>query len=120
MPIKGQGIHFWGLSKTFMNFSSATINLWELVKKAANLNGDRLKTDCGQSGLEIGLGLMQSTTQLQNVIDNTVTTVLPRHTYIHTYMFICTKSMQNVSRITANMQDRKVMQDSYNCPKSLN
>jgi len=25
--------------------------------------------------------------------------------------------MQNVSRITTNMQDRKVMQDSYNCPK---
>ena len=31
------------------------------------------------------------------------------HTYIHTYMFICTKSTQNVSRITTNMQDRKVM-----------
>jgi len=41
-------------------------------------------------------------------------------TYIHTFMFICTKSVQNVSRITTNMQDRKVMQDSYNCPKSLN
>ena len=34
-------------------------------------------------------------------------------------MFIHTNSIQNVNRITTNMQDRKVIQD-YNCPKSLN
>ena len=34
-------------------------------------------------------------------------------------MFIRTNSMHNVDRITRDMQDRKVIQDSYNCPKSL-
>jgi len=31
-------------------------------------------------------------------------------------MFIRTNSVQNVNRITTNMQNRKVMQDSYNWP----
>jgi len=39
--------------------------------------------------------------------------------FIHSFMFIRTNSMQNVNRITRNMQDRKVIQDSNNCPKSL-
>jgi len=29
-------------------------------------------------------------------------------------MFIRTNSMQNVNRVTRDMQDRKVIQDSYN------
>jgi len=41
------------------------------------------------------------------------------HSFIHSFMFIRTNSMQNVDRITRDMQDRKVIQDSYNCPKSL-
>jgi len=31
-------------------------------------------------------------------------------------MFICTNPIQNANRITRNMQERKVTQDSYNCP----
>jgi len=46
-------------------------------------------------------------------------TLVIRVVFIHSFMFIRTNSVHNVDRITRDMQDRKVIQDSYNCPKSL-
>jgi len=43
----------------------------------------------------------------------------PCCSFIHPFMFIRTNSMHSVDRITRDMQDRKAIQDSYNCPKSL-